>query len=72
MDIIVSTFISALNNIILFIPQFISGFLILLIGLIVANIARVIIEKGAEFLNIGKLLSRAHVEGEEIQELGSM
>lgn len=57
-----TTLVNTFNSIISFIPQFISGLVILVVGLIVAGIVKAIIEKGAERLNVGKWLQSAHIE----------
>ncbi|RJQ27989.1 hypothetical protein C4577_00250 [Candidatus Parcubacteria bacterium] len=65
MEAILNTLAETLNNIILFIPQLLSGLLILIAGLIVASIVKTLIEKGAKYLNIGRWFSKAKIEERE-------
>lgn len=59
---IAATLTNTLNNIILFLPQFISGLIILIVGVIVAGIARAVVRKGADYLQMGKWLRASNVE----------
>lgn len=59
---ITATLVGTLNSIISFIPRFISGLVILLIGLLVASLARVVVKKGAQFFRVDVWLKRAHIE----------
>lgn len=62
---ITSTLTSSLNSILLFLPHFISGLIILIVGLIVASVAKAIVRRGAQLLNVGRWLERAHIESEQ-------
>lgn len=64
-----ATLVNTFNSIISFIPQFISGLIILIVGIIVASIVKAIVEKGAEKLHVGKWLHSARIEGENTTKI---
>lgn len=59
---ILTTLTNTFNSIVSFLPQLISGLIILIVGLIIASIAKTIVEKGADWLQVGKWLHAANID----------
>lgn len=60
---------TAINSIILFIPQLLSGLIIFIIGLLFAGITKTIVQRGAKIVNIGMWLDKAHIEKEKTAKI---